>query len=101
MPPQGHPTAALLHLRLHAASDFFLCRALVPHYRGASLGAIPTFTWPFIKDDLWHSALTAVSLIVLGGAVNFQTMNSCAEHQAENFVQYAKGAASKEKPHRG
>ena len=29
---------------------------------GASLGARPTFTWAFIKDVLWHSALPALLL---------------------------------------
>jgi peptide/nickel transport system permease protein len=58
---------------------------------GASLGATPTFTWDYIKDVLWHSALPALSLTVLGGAVNFQTMKLLVQNiNAENFVQYAK-----------
>jgi peptide/nickel transport system permease protein len=58
---------------------------------GASLGAIPTFNWAFIKDVLWHSALPALSLAVLGGAVTFQTMKLIVQNvNAENFVQYAK-----------
>jgi len=58
---------------------------------GASLGAIPTFTWVFIKDVLWHSALPAISLMILGGAVTFQTMKLIVQNvNAENFVQYAK-----------
>jgi peptide/nickel transport system permease protein len=58
---------------------------------GASLGAIPTFTWAFIKDVLWHSTLPALSLSVLGGAVTFQTMKLIVQNvNAENFVQYAK-----------
>ena len=58
---------------------------------GASLGAIPTFTWAYIKDVLWHSFLPALSLIVLGAAVNFQTMKLIVQNvNAENFVQYAK-----------
>ncbi len=58
---------------------------------GASLGAIPTFTWAYIKDVLWHSFLPALSLSVLGGAVNFQTMKLIVQNvNAENFVQYAK-----------
>ncbi len=64
---------------------------------GASLGAIPTFTWAFIKDVLWHSALPAISLIVLGGAVTFQTMKLLVQNiNAENFVQYAKLGGVKE-----
>lgn len=58
---------------------------------GASLGALPTFTWPYIKDVLWHSFLPALSLVVLGGAVNFQIMKLLVQNvNAESFVQYAK-----------
>ncbi len=58
---------------------------------GASLGAIPTFSWTFIKDVLWHSALPALSLSILGGAVVFQTMKLLVQNvNAESFVQYAK-----------
>jgi len=58
---------------------------------GTSLGARPTFTWVYIKDILWHSALPALSLTILGGAVNFQTMKLIVQNvNSENFVQYAK-----------
>jgi len=58
---------------------------------GASLGAVPTFTWAYIKNVLWHSFLPALSLTILGGAVNFQTMKLIVQNvNAENFVQYAK-----------
>ena len=58
---------------------------------GSSLGAVPTFTWVFIKDVLWHSILPALSLSLLGGAVMFQTMKLLVQNvNAENFVQYAK-----------
>jgi peptide/nickel transport system permease protein len=58
---------------------------------GSSLGALPRLTWPYIKDVLWHSFLPAFSLVVLGGAVNFQTMKLIVQNvNAENFVQYAK-----------
>ena len=64
---------------------------------GAPLGAIPTFSWPYIKSVIWHSTLPAVSLIVLGGAVNFQTMKLLVQNiNAENFVQYAKLGGVKE-----
>ncbi len=64
---------------------------------GAPLGAIPTFTWPFIKSVIWHSTLPAVSLMVLGGAVTFQTMKLLVQNiNAENFVQYAKLGGVKE-----
>jgi len=58
---------------------------------GASLGALPTFTWAYIKDVLWHSILPALSLVILGGAVNFQVMKLLVQNvNAESFVQYAK-----------
>jgi peptide/nickel transport system permease protein len=58
---------------------------------GASLGATPMLTWPYIKDVLWHSMLPAFSLSLLGGAVTFQTMKLIVQNiNAENFVQYAK-----------
>ena len=58
---------------------------------GASLGAIPTFTWDYIKDVLLHSFLPALSLVLLGGAVVFQTMRLLVQNvNAESFVQFAK-----------
>jgi peptide/nickel transport system permease protein len=55
------------------------------------LGARPTFTWAYIKDVLWHSALPALSMVILGAAINFQTMKLIVQNvNAENFVQYAK-----------
>jgi len=64
---------------------------LFPVTGGSSLGARPTFTWAYIKDVLWHSFLPALSLVILGTAVNFQTMKLIVQNvNAENFVQYAK-----------
>ncbi len=58
---------------------------------GASLGALPNFSWGYIKDVLWHSILPALSLVILGGAVNFQIMKLLVQNvNAEDFVQYAK-----------
>lgn len=58
---------------------------------GASMGARPTFTWRYIKDVIWHSTLPALSLTILGMAVNFQTMKLIVQNvNAENFVEYAK-----------
>lgn len=58
---------------------------------GASLGAVPTFTWAYITDVLWHSILPALSLTILGGAVNFQVMKLLVQNvNSESFVQYAK-----------
>ena len=64
---------------------------LFPVTGGSSLGAIPTFTWAYIKDVLWHSVLPALSMVILGSAVNFQTMKLIVQNvNAESFVQYAK-----------
>lgn len=58
---------------------------------GASLGALPSFSWAYIKDVLWHSFLPGLSLSVLGMAVNFQTMKLLVQNiNSEDFVQYAK-----------
>ncbi len=58
---------------------------------GASLGARPSFTWAYIKNVFWHSTLPALSMIILGAAINFQTMKLIVQNvNAENFVQYAK-----------
>lgn len=58
---------------------------------GASLGATPTLSWYYVKDVLWHSFLPALSLIVLGMAVNFQTMKLLVQNvNSESYVQYAK-----------
>ena len=58
---------------------------------GYSFGRKAAFNWPFIKDMLWHSALPALSLVVLGAAVNFQTMKLIVQNvNSESFVQYAK-----------
>lgn len=58
---------------------------------GSSLGAIPSLTWAYIGDVLWHSFLPALSLVVLGGAVTFQTMKLLVQNvNAEQYVQYAK-----------
>jgi peptide/nickel transport system permease protein len=55
------------------------------------LGAVPTFTWAYIKNVLWHSFLPALSLVVLGSAVTFQTMKLLVQNvNSESFVQYAK-----------
>jgi len=58
---------------------------------GSTLGALPEFTWAYITDVLWHSFLPALSLVVLGGAVNFQIMKLLVQNiNAEQYVEYAK-----------
>lgn len=71
---------------------------LFPIAGGASIGSQIVFNWFFIKDMLWHSALPALSLVILGGAANFQTMKLIVQNvNAENFVQYAKIGGIKER----
>lgn len=58
---------------------------------GTELGRKIAFNWPTIKDIARHSFLPALSLVILGGAINFQTMKLIVQNvNAESFVQYAK-----------
>ncbi|HEX3051221.1 MAG TPA: ABC transporter permease [Aggregatilineaceae bacterium] len=57
---------------------------------GASLGALPEFSWTYIKDVLNHSFLPGLSLSVLGITVNFQVMKLLVQNiNSEDYVQYA------------
>lgn len=58
---------------------------------GASFGRQPAFTLPYIQDVLWHSFLPALSIMILGMAVWFQTMKLVVQSVVgESFVQYAR-----------
>jgi peptide/nickel transport system permease protein len=58
---------------------------------GYEIGRTMAWNWPFIKDVLWHSSLPALSMVILGGAVNFQIMKLMVQNvNSESFVQYAK-----------
>ena len=49
------------------------------------------FNWPYIQDVLWHTFLPALSLVILGRAVKFQTMKLVVQNvNRRDFVQYAK-----------
>lgn len=64
---------------------------------GMDIGRQIGWNWPFILDVLRHSVLPALSLVILGGAVTFQTMKLIVQNvNAENFVQYAKIGGVKE-----
>jgi peptide/nickel transport system permease protein len=64
---------------------------------GISIGVKPAFTLPFIRDVLRHSFLPALSLVILGGAIWFQTMKLLVQNiNAEDFVRYAKLGGVKE-----
>jgi peptide/nickel transport system permease protein len=65
---------------------------------GTDIGRRVAFNWPFIKDVLRHSFLPALSLVILGGAIWFQTMKLLVQNvNAEDFVQYAKLGGVKER----
>ncbi len=58
---------------------------------GARLGMQPNFSWPYIQSVLWHSFLPALSIMVLGMAVWFQTMKLVVQSVVgESYVQYAR-----------
>jgi len=64
---------------------------LFPISGGSTIGMQAEFSWAYISDVLRHAFLPALSLIVLGGAVWFQTMKLLVQNvKAEDFVQYAK-----------
>jgi peptide/nickel transport system permease protein len=64
---------------------------LFPLSGGSSIGLQPEFSWDYISDVLRHAFLPALSLVILGGAVWFQTMKLLVQNvKAEDFVQYAK-----------
>lgn len=58
---------------------------------GTAIGRQAELSWDFILDVLRHAFLPALSLILLGTAVWFQTMKLVVQNvNAENFVQYAR-----------
>lgn len=58
---------------------------------GARLGMQPSFSWPYIQSVLWHSFLPALSIMILGMAVWFQTMKLVVQSVVgESYVQYAR-----------
>jgi peptide/nickel transport system permease protein len=64
---------------------------------GTTIGVRPAFSLGFILNVLRHSFLPALSLVILGGAIWFQTMKLIVQNvNAEDFVQYAKLGGVKE-----
>lgn len=58
---------------------------------GSTLGRQPTMSIPYIRDVLWHSFLPALSIVILGTAVWFQTMKLVVQSVVgESYVQYAR-----------
>lgn len=70
---------------------------LFPISGGTDIGRQVAFNLPFILDVLRHAFLPALSLVILGGVINFQTMKLIVQNiNAEDFVQYAKLGGVKE-----
>jgi peptide/nickel transport system permease protein len=62
-----------------------------------TVGRQAAFSWTYILDVLRHAFLPALSLVILGGAIWFQTMKLVVQNvNAEDFVQYAKLGGIKE-----
>lgn len=71
---------------------------LFPFEGGYTIGAKIAFTWSFIKDVLRHAFLPALSLSLLGVAVNHQTMRLIIQGvKEEDYIRFAKIAAVKER----
>ena len=70
---------------------------LFPVSGGTDIGRKPEFSLAFILDVLKHAFLPALSLVLLGAVVWFQTMKLIVQNvNAEDFVQYAKLGGIKE-----
>lgn len=71
---------------------------IFPFGGGYTIGAQVVFTWDFIKDVLKHAFLPALSLSLLGIAVNHQTMRLIIQGvKEEDYIRYARIAAVKER----
>ncbi len=58
---------------------------------GTDIGRKTALNWAFVKDVLRHAFLPALSLVILGGTIWFQTMKLIVQNvNAESYVQYAK-----------
>ncbi len=69
-----------------------------PMAGGIPIGRQPSLSWAYVADVLRHSFLPALSLLILGGTMWFQTMKLIVQNiNAEDFVQYAKLGGIKER----
>ena len=70
---------------------FVYLLGLFPLGGGYSVGGQAAFSWRFILDVLKHAFLPALSLVILGAAVNHQTMRLLVQNVKEDdYVRYAK-----------
>ena len=68
---------------------------------GASMGAIPTFTWAYIKDVLWHSFLPALSLSDPGRGSHVPNDEADrTERQCGKFCPVCQAGRRYRRPHR-
>ncbi|GAJ13526.1 unnamed protein product, partial [marine sediment metagenome] len=71
---------------------------LFPLGGGYTIGARIAFTWSFVWDVLKHAFLPAISLMLLGVAVNHQTMRLIIQGvKDEDYIRYAKIGSIKER----
>jgi len=64
---------------------------IFPVSGGTAIGRQFEWSWLYFSDVLYHAFLPALSLVLLGTAVWFQTMKLVVQNvNAEDFVQYAK-----------
>lgn len=71
---------------------------IFPFQGGYTIGARIVFTLSFFRDVIKHAFLPAMSLILLGTAVNHQTMRLIIQGvKEEDYIRYAKIAAVKER----
>ena len=71
---------------------------IFPFEGGYTIGTKMAFTWRFIRDVVKHAFLPAMSLILLGVAVNHQTMRLIIQGvREEDYIRYAKIGAVKER----
>src|SRR5262245_15799856 len=66
---------------------------------GTEVGRQASLSWDYIYDIIMHAFLPALSLVILGGVVWFQTMKLIVQNiNAEDYVKYAKlGGVREEK----
>ena len=70
---------------------FVYLLGLFPLGGGYSVGGQAAFSWRFVLDVLRHAFLPALSLVILGAAVNHQTMRLLVQNVKEDdYVRYAK-----------
>lgn len=71
---------------------------ILPFGGGYTVGTRSTFTWSFFRDVVKHAILPAMSLMLLGIAVNHQTMRLIIQNvKEEDYVWYAKIGAVDER----